>query len=610
MSPTFLPCNVRGMNETITQTADKTATQPSLAPQTSRALIGRIWRDYLSDYRKFLLIAAGCMVLVAAAAATNAYMMEPVLDDVFIRKDKSLLLNIVCTLFAIALIAGLANYGQNVCMRYVGQKIIARMQYDLFAHLVHADLATFHQHTSGRLISRFTNDINMMRLAVSTVLTGIAKEMLSGVFLIALMIYQSWELSVIALVLFPTAILPILRLGRRMRKLSGQVQGELGELTANLDDVFQNVREVKVSGAENREMNRAKTIIDRLFVYYFKAARVQVAASPMMETLGGVMIASVIGYGGLQVIEENMTTGAFFSFITAMILAYKPLKSMAGLNNHLQEGLAAAQRFFAILDTKRHIENAENAHILDCSKNTDIEFEQINFTYDGAEETAGLNDISFTVPHGKTVALVGASGGGKTTVMNLLMRLYEVDSGALRIAGQSVDSVTLESLRANMALVSQDVLLFNASIADNIAYARPSATQDEIIEAAKAANAHTFIESLENGYDTAVGPRGVKLSGGQKQRIAIARAILKNAPILLLDEATSALDNESERLVQESLNALMQDRTTLIIAHRLSTIQHADTILVLDGGKIVESGTHAELIGKNGSYAELYGKAA
>lgn len=571
--------------------------------------MGRIWRDYLRHYHRYLLIAVGCMILVAGAATAHAYMMKPVLDDVLINKDKTMLMKVVIALTAIAFINGFANYGQNVMMRYVGLKIVAQMQYDLFKHLIYSDLATFHQHTSGRLISRFTNDINMMRLAVSSVLTGIAKELLSGVFLIGFMIHLNWQLSLIALALFPTAIYPILKLGRRMRKTSSNVQHQLGELTAQLDDVFQNVREVKASSGEEREIERADHYIKQLLKHFFKAAKVQVAASPLMEMLGGVMIAAVIGYGGLQVIETDFTPGDFLSFITAMILAYKPIKAVAGLNSHLQEGLAAAQRFFAMLDMPRGIENAKDAQELDCANGSDIEFEKVRFEYEQSDG-AGLNEISFTVPHGKTVALVGPSGGGKTTVMNLLLRLYNANDGTIRIAGQETSAVTLESLRANMALVSQDVLLFNATVAENIAYARPDASPEEIEAAAKAANAHEFIAAMEKGYDTPTGPRGVKLSGGQRQRIAIARAILKNAPILLLDEATSALDNESERLVQESLNALMQDRTTLIIAHRLSTIQHADVILVMDKGRIVEQGNHETLLSKGGAYAELYGKAA
>ncbi len=566
-------------------------------------MVGRLWRDYLSHHMRYLLIAVGCMVIVASAAAANAYMMQPVLDDIFIRKERDLLIIIPAIIMTIAILGGLANYGQNVCMRYVGQKIIAQMQYDLFKHLMHADLSTFYAQSSGRLISRFTNDINMMRLAVSTTLTGIAKEVLSGIFLIGVMVYQSWELSLIALALFPTAILPILRLGRRMRKISGQVQEELGELTANLDDVFQNVREVKASNAETHEIARAKTIIDQLFIYYFKAARIQVAASPMMETLGGIVIAAVIWYGGLQVIDDATTPGAFFSFITAMILAYKPIKSMAGLNNHLQEGLAAAQRFFAMLDTHAEIQDTEDAVTLNA-KQADIRFGKVSFSYDDA--IAAINDLSFTIEAGQTAALVGPSGSGKTSIMNLLLRLYETQSGTISIASHDIRGLTLNSLRSHIALVSQEVLLFNASIADNIAYARQNASRDEVVEAARAANAHDFIEALPEGYDTEVGPRGVKLSGGQRQRVAIARAILKDAPILLLDEATSALDNESERAVQESLERLMQGRTSLIIAHRLSTVQHADVIFVLEKGRVVESGSHEALLGKQGLYHSLY----
>jgi ATP-binding cassette, subfamily B, bacterial MsbA len=572
---------------------------------TTHELVRRLIAGYLHPHRIRMILAIGCMMVAAVMGAANAWLLQPVLDEVFLNKNTVLLWVIPVAIVMIALLNGAATYAQTLLMRHVGQRIVADMQVELFNHLMHADLGLFHAQSAGRLISRFTNDIQSMRMAVSSVLAGLAKECLSLVVLMALMFYQSWQLSLVSMIVFPLAIYPIMRLGKRMRKVADGTQQELGEFTASLDETFQNARVVKAYGREDYESEKARQGIFRLFELYMKASKVQAAASPLMEAVGSLGIATVIAYGGYQVIHGHNTPGGFFSFIAAMIMAYRPLRSLSGLNNQLQEGLAAANRLFQVLDEKPTVQSPQDAQPLHVPHGT-ITMENVSFSY--GQDIPTLHDVSLTVPAGKMVALVGASGGGKSTIMNLLLRFYDVSEGNIWIDGQDIATVTLPSLRNAIAIVSQDVMLFDDTVAANIAYGKLDATPEEIKKAATMAAAHQFIEQLPEGYQTKVGPAGVTLSGGQRQRLCIARAFLKNAPILLLDEATSALDSASEQQVQQALRQLMQSRTTVVIAHRLSTILHADHIYVMEGGRIVEQGTHPQLLEKGGYYTKLYMK--
>lgn len=543
------------------------------------------------------------MVFVAGATAAMAWLMKPVINDVFVAKNKEFLLPISIAVLVTFAIKGFANYAQSVIMHYVGQRIITDTQHRLYGHLTRMDLSFFHQTPTGSLISRFTVDINMMRAAVSNALTGIGKDFLTLIFLVGVMFIQDRYLAVIAFVVFPVAILPIVKLGQRIRKVTVSTQEEIGQFTTLLEQTIQGARVVKAYRMEEYEKGRFRKIAERVFQLVFKSARIRSMASPIMETLGGVAVALVIFYGGFRVIEESMNPGAFFSFITALLLAYEPMKRLANLNASLQEGLASAQRLFGLLDTKPNIIDKPDAATLKI-KGGNIVLNQVNFSY--IPKHPVINGVSLSVPAGKLVALVGPSGAGKSTILNLIPRFYEVDSGVIKIDGIDVQDATLESLRRNIALVSQEIILFDDTVRANIAYGRPDASEKEITQAAKNAAAHDFIEAMSNGYDTYVGERGTKVSGGQRQRLAIARAMLKNAPILLLDEATSSLDAESEREVQAALMELMKGRTTLVIAHRLSTVIEADLIHVIDNGKLVESGNHPELLSKNGTYARLY----
>jgi len=571
------------------------------------AMVRRVVKGYMRPYRKHVMLAVVCMVLVACAAAGNAWLLQPVLDDIFVNKKQELLAWIPLAIVGMALVGASANYGQTVLMRAVGQGMIAKMQVDLFQHLLHADVGVYHDQSSGRLITRFTSDIQMMRNAVSSLLTGIAKEALTMIFLVGVMVHQSWQLSLLALGVYPIAFYPIVRLGKRMRKVTDKAQQELGGFAALLDDAFSAVRVVKAYGREDFEVERASQSVGRLFKLYTKASRIQAIASPMMEVLGSVAVAGVIFYGGMQVIDGTTTAGKFFSFVTAMLMAYKPARAMAGMSGQLQEGLAAARRFFAVMDQPATIQDKPDAMpLVTKAQGAQISFEHVSFEY--ADGTTALHNVQFTVPAGKMAALVGASGAGKTTVMQMLLRFYDVaqGNGRITIDEQDIRDVTQASLREHIAFVSQDIMLFDGTIYENIAYGLEGATAEQVHAAAMAADAHGFILEQPHGYDTRIGPSGMRLSGGQRQRISIARAMLRNAPILLLDEATSALDTTSERSVQKALDALMQHRTTLVIAHRLSTVRHADIIFVMDKGTIVESGTHQELLEAKGAYAQLH----
>ncbi len=569
----------------------------------TRILVKRLFGEHIRPHIGLLLLAVSLMAVVAATTAALAFLMETILDDVFTARDRSSLYTAAAIVMAVFLLKGMATYGQNVLVSFVGQRILADLQKRMFAHLLRADLAYFHDQSSGGLISRFINDVEKMRGTVASVFTAIGRDSLTIIFLVAVMFYQDWLLAVASFFAFPTAILPLVNIGKRMRKVSANTQRELGQFTTLLNEVFQGARHVKAYGMEAYERKRADTVIEQIFSLVFRAARTKAAAYPIMETLGGTAIVVVICYGGWQVIEGTRSTGTFFSFVTALLLAYDPVKKLVNLNAQLQEGLAAADRVFEILDVEPAILDSPDAKSMEVAKG-DIDFADVTFGY--GDGPPALRGVSFAVEAGKTVALVGQSGAGKSTVLNLIPRFFDTNSGRISVDGHDIRDLTIASLRANIALVSQDVTLFDDTIEANIAYGRAGATPEEVREAARNASAHAFIEEMPEGYATVVGEHGVKLSGGQRQRIAIARAMLKDAPILLLDEATSALDTESERAVQAALGILMEGRTTIVIAHRLSTIQSADMIHVVDAGRIVESGRHLELLARDGVYANLH----
>ncbi|HSK40470.1 MAG TPA: ABC transporter ATP-binding protein [Arenibaculum sp.] len=583
---------------TVTISAEKTQEHAASWP-----LIRRLARSYMKPQRWRLASAVFWMAVAAATTGALAKLMEPIIDEVFQDRNAGMLWPIAGSVLLAFTLRGISTYAHSVQMNHAGQAIVADVQGQLYSHLLRADLAYFHANAAGQLVSKLINDVNMMRFAVAEVMTGIFKSVLTLGVLVAVMFYQDWLLATSAFIVFPAAAWFVARIGKRLRRVSYSTQAELGHFSAILNQTFQGIRHVKAYAMEDYERERVTSIIGRLFYLNHKGFRVQAMSNPVTEILSGVAIVTVILYGGYQVISGERTPGALFSFITAFLLAYEPMKRLARLNAQLQSGLAAAERVLSVLDTKPSITDRPGARALDADR-YDIRFADVHFSYGG--DRGALHGVTLEVPAGRKVALVGPSGAGKSTILNLIPRFYDVSAGTVTVGGSDVRDVTLASLRNRIALVSQEVALFDDTIRANIAYGRIGAGEDDIVAAARAAAAHDFIMQMPDGYETVVGEFGAKLSGGQRQRIAIARAMLRDAPILLLDEATSALDSEAERLVQDALRRLQEGRTTLVIAHRLSTIVDADRIYVIEGGRVVETGDHAELLRRRGVYARLH----
>jgi len=580
-------------------------TKETLNKMTSSwVLIKRLYKNYVIRHWKKLIISLLLMLVAAVMTGAMAKLMEPIIDKVFAAKDADMLWPVALTILGVFFIRGITTYSYSIIMSGLGQRVISDINEDMFKHLIYADLVYFHDNPSGHLVSRFLSDTLLLRRAVIESLMGAGRNFFTVLALLGVMFYQDWKLSIISIFVFPLAAFGVAILGKKLRRVSEYAQEENGDLSSRLGQAFQGIKHIRSYRMEKYETKRIANIIENIYRLMYKSFKVSAITSPMAEMLSGLAIVTIVVYGGYQVIDGVSTAGKLFSFITAFLLAFEPMKRLSKLNSVMQTGLAAADRLFTMLDNLPLITDKENAIELELKKPV-LSFEGVSFVY--KDGTRALNNVSFEAPEGKTIALVGESGSGKSTSLNLIPRFYDVTEGSIKIDGQDIRDLTLSSLRKNMALVSQEIAIFNDSIKDNIAYGSLGATEEEIIEAAKLAAAHEFILELPKGYDTIVGEQGVKLSGGQRQRISIARAMLKNAPILLLDEATSALDTNSEKLVQNALEKLQKDKTTIVVAHRLSTIINADIIYVLDNGIIAESGKHKDLLAKKGIYSRLYG---
>jgi subfamily B ATP-binding cassette protein MsbA len=567
-------------------------------------LIQRLFRDYMKPHLWGFIGASLCMCVAAAMTGAMAKTLEPIINRLGKEHGYDFIMELGLWVMFLFLVRGGATYFHTIIMNRIGQRIVTDVQQQMHRHLLDSDIAFFHSNSSGALISRVTNDVGAMRTAVGDCMTNALKGGLTLAFLIAVMFYQDWRLSLAALFVFPVAAAFAAIVGKHMRRYSLKTQQETGRFMSLLSQIFLGMRHVKAYGLEKLEHERVSGVTESIYQLALKNFRASALADPMAEMLSGLAIMTVILYGNWRIEAGLTTTGALFSFITAFILAFDPMRRAARLNGTLQSGLAAAERVFQLLDMQPSIVDRPSAKNLD-TKDFGVSIRDVTFRY--PDGTLALDRVSIEVPNGKTFAIVGPSGAGKSTIVNLIPRFYDVAGGSLCIGGRDVRDVTTKSLRSHVALVSQETALFDETVRTNIGYGREGATEEQIIAAAKDAFADDFIRALPQGYDTVIGEHGVKLSGGQRQRVAIARAMLRNAPILLLDEATSALDNESERAVQEALSRLQVGRTTIVVAHRLSTIVDADRIIVIDHGQIAEQGTHAELLRLNGTYARLYG---
>ena len=562
----------------------------------------RLW-EVLRPYSTQLAIAMVGMVAVGIFNALQAYMVQPLLDEIFYKKDAHLLKLLPLALLLVFFIKGIFYFAYSYLLERVGQSVIRDLRNRIYAHIHELSLSFFHKTPTGELISRIMNDVSLLQGAVSHALIRLLRDFFSVLGLLGVIFYMDWRLALISMVFLPMAAVPIVLFGKQFRRLSTSYQRRMGDATSQLHETIAGIRIVKAFCTEDFEKKRFAGKMQTIMDILMTDAKYSCLGHPLVELMGGVGMALIIWFGGYQVLQGNSTPGTFMSFLTALIMLYEPVKGVTRINATIQQGMAAATRIFELLDVRPDIR--EQTDVLDLPPfHHSIELDRVSFCYE--DDNPVLHTVSLTVRRGEVLALVGPSGSGKSTLSNLVPRFYDVSSGAIRIDGVDIRSVRLHALRRQLAMVTQQTILFNDTVRNNIAYGRSDASEEEILQAAGAAYALGFIEALPQGFDTVIGESGVRLSGGQQQRISIARALLKNAPILILDEATSSLDSESEREVQKALDNLMQNRTTIVIAHRLSTIQHAHRIAVLKDGHLVEEGSHDQLLALGGEYSSLY----
>lgn len=565
--------------------------------------IKRLWINYIFPQRRLLVLSVVFMILFGAFEALSVNLLKPIFDELFIAKKKETLTWIAVQVIVIFAAKCIACYMQSISMTKLGINLTKKIQSDLYEKVIIQDLEFFRKNNSGNLLVYFMGDLNAIRDAVLRGITTAVKDLFSAIFLIVLMFWKSFDMAIVVFILFPLVFYPIVHFGKKIKKIFSKQQSSFSNLYSLLTQSFQGIKIVKSYNMEKIELQKIRDSATEIASIQIKMAKNSNILSPLMEFFGGVAIAASLIYGGYRIIHGYLTIGDFMVFLIAIISSYKPLKSLANFGSYIQIGVVAVDRVFAIMDKNPKIVDKPDAKIFKAAYGV-INVANVKFGYISGIEV--LHGINLEVNKGEKVALVGGTGSGKSTLINLILRFYDVEGGNIKIDGEDIRDVRIKSLRDNIAFVSQDVVLFNDTIKNNILMGKPDATDDEAMEASRKASIHDFIISQKQGYDTIVGERGNNLSGGQKQMISIARAMLKNAPILLLDEATSSLDSISERMVQEGLEVLMKGRTSIVVAHRLSTIINSDRIYVFDAGNIVESGTHKELLALNGYYMNLY----
>jgi len=565
--------------------------------------VKRLWINYIFPQRRLLVLSIVFMVMFGALEALSVNLLKPIFDELFIAKKKETLTWIAIQVIVIFAAKCIACYMQSVGMTKIGINFTKKIQGDLYDRIIIQDLEFFRKNSSGNLLVYFMGDLNAIRDAVLRGITTAVKDAFSAIFLVALMFWKSFDMAVVVFVLFPLVFYPIVYFGEKIKKIFSKQQSSFSNLYSLLTQSFQGIKIVKSYNIEKVESQKIRDSAAEIANIQIKMAKNSNILSPLMEFFGGVTIAASLIYGGYRIMHGYLTIGDFMVFLFAIVSSYKPLKSLANFGSYIQIGVAAVDRVFTIMDQNPKIVDKPNAKMFKATHGV-INIVNVKFGYIPGIEV--LHGINLGVNKGEKVAFVGAAGSGKSTLINLILRFYDVEEGSIKIDGDDIRDLRIRSLRDNVAFVSQEVVLFNDTIKNNILVGRPNATNDEIIEASRKASIHNFIINQKEGYDTIVGEGGSNLSGGQKQMISIARAMLKNAPILLLDEATSSLDSISEKIVQEGLEVLMKDRTSIVVAHRLSTIISSDRIYVFESGNIVESGTHKELLDLNGYYTNLY----
>ena len=572
----------------------------------NKQILSRLYNDYTKKFLKKIFIAAFFSIFVAGSTSSIAWLLDPAIKKIFIEKDQTLILIIPLLIIIAFTTKGVSLYLAKTIMIGVGEEVKKILQSDMLKSFIEADTQFIEDKHTGKYISNLTFDVTKITRLLTDALLSVFKDSLTLFGLMFVMFYQNWKLSLIALVMIPLASIMAKTLGKRIRKVATEAQEKSGFLTTYLIEIFKNHKLIKIFQREKYENNRADKYIDALKEKEKKIGIVFVRSTPIMETLTGIMIAILIFYSGKLILNNEIGISNFFSFLAAMMLAYQPVRSLATLNLAVNQGISAAKRILPIIDNKKHIVDNKDSSPLKLSKGN-VKFLNVSFKYNNKEGHV-LNSINLNIEGGRMTSLVGHSGAGKSTILNLIPRFYDRVSGDILIDGSSIYTATISSLRKNISLVSQDTTLFDDTIKNNIAYASPDAEDKDIIEAAKLSFSEEFINKLPNKYNTLIGENGVRLSGGEKQRLSIARAMLKKSSIVLLDEATSSLDAETENKIQEAINYLTKNRTTLVIAHRLSTILNSDKIYVIDNGKVIDEGKHEDLIKNSKIYNNFYEK--